>query len=142
MPFENIVGKGEIAGYQHFSFSNNVFYSTKKKIIILATLNLSSANPFSLVQSKILLFGKELHFLFQCSVTCGHGVQTRLVTCTLANPQPVEEIQCDVNMKPEVERECILDDCKPEDFDIGVIITNTVVDISHWRVGPWSPVSL
>ena len=31
MAFENIVVKRENAGNQHFSFSNNVFYSIKKK---------------------------------------------------------------------------------------------------------------
>ena len=33
---------------------------SKTKIIILSTFILSSANAFSLDQSKILLFGKEL----------------------------------------------------------------------------------
>ena len=33
---------------------------SKREIIILATLNLSSANAFSLVKSKIVLCGKEL----------------------------------------------------------------------------------
>jgi hypothetical protein len=46
-----------------------------------------------------------------------------------------------MDVKPELERKCSLDECKPEDFDIGVIITNTVVGISHWRIGPWSAVS-
>ena len=42
MPFENIVVTGI------FSSFHNVFYSTKKKIIILATfIYLSSANTFS-----------------------------------------------------------------------------------------------
>ena len=43
-----------------FSFSHNVFYSFKKNIIILATSDLLSADAFSLVQPKMLSFGKEL----------------------------------------------------------------------------------
>ena len=42
-----------------FSFPHSVFYSMKKKIIILATFNLSSVNAFNSVMFKILLFGKE-----------------------------------------------------------------------------------
>ena len=51
------------------------------------------------------------------------------------------EIQCDMDVKPSTERPCNEGECKPEDFDIGVIIKNTVVGISHWRIGPWSAVS-
>ena len=29
-PFENIVGKGANAGYQHFLFSRNVLYSARE----------------------------------------------------------------------------------------------------------------
>ena len=44
-----------------FSFSHDVFYSIKKrKIVILATFYLASANAFNLDTSKILSFGKEL----------------------------------------------------------------------------------
>ena len=51
-PFENIVGKGKIAGY------HNVFYTMfstllKKDIRILANLNLSSANAFNFVRAQI-----------------------------------------------------------------------------------------
>ena len=51
------------------------------------------------------------------------------------------ELQCDMDVRPTTERPCNLGDCKPEDYDIGVIIKNTVVGISHWRIGPWSAVS-
>ena len=51
------------------------------------------------------------------------------------------EIQCDMDVRPSLERPCNEEECKPEDFDIGVIIKNTVVGISHWRIGPWSAVS-
>ena len=43
-----------------FSFSHNLFYYTLKKIQFFAKFNLSSANAFSLDQSKKLSFGKEL----------------------------------------------------------------------------------
>ena len=51
------------------------------------------------------------------------------------------ELQCDMDVRPDTERPCNLGDCKPEDYDIAVIIKNTVVGISHWRTGPWSAVS-
>ena len=43
-----------------FSFSNNVFYPIKTESIILATSYLSFANALNLVQSKKMLFRKEL----------------------------------------------------------------------------------
>ena len=51
MPFENTVGKGENAGNQHFLLFPQGFFSTllKRKIIILATCTVSSADAFSLV---------------------------------------------------------------------------------------------
>ena len=74
MPFENIVGKGENAGNQHFLlfpqrflpfFDTNLIQLSKTEIIILATLNLSSAkfHAFSLVEAKILSFGKGLNII-------------------------------------------------------------------------------
>ena len=58
---ENTVGKGENAGIQHFLLLLTVFSTLSyREIAILATFNLSSANAFNLVMSKILLFGKEL----------------------------------------------------------------------------------
>ena len=62
MPFENIVGKGENAGNQHFLAFPTMFSSLSDEtaIVISATLNLSSTNAFNLVQAKILLYGKEL----------------------------------------------------------------------------------
>ena len=67
-PFQNIAGKGENAGDQHFLFFRNCFQPypsnhsslSKYTIIILANFILSSANAFNLDQSRILLFGKEL----------------------------------------------------------------------------------
>ena len=78
----------------------------------------------------------------QCSTTCGDGIQTRKVTCVLMDREADSELQCDMDVRPDTERPCNLGDCKPEDYDIAVIIKNTVVGISHWRTGPWSAVSL
>ena len=59
-PFENIVGKGENAGYQQMLVTHNVFCPSQKKyLIFLSLLFLSSANAFNLDQSQILLLGKE-----------------------------------------------------------------------------------
>ena len=45
-----------------FSFSHSVFYYVKERNHQSSNLfNLSSANAFNLVKSKILLFGKELN---------------------------------------------------------------------------------
>ena len=46
---ENTVGKGENAGNQHFSPFTTMFSTlSKREIVILATLNLSSAIAFNL----------------------------------------------------------------------------------------------
>ena len=63
-PFENIVGKGENAGNQHFLFSPQYFSTiSKTNFIFSVTFILSSAkfNAFISDQSKNLLFGKELN---------------------------------------------------------------------------------
>ena len=63
-PFENIVKKGENTGNQHLILFPQCFQPyQRQKIIILSTLILSSANAFSLDQSKILSFGKEFKIL-------------------------------------------------------------------------------
>ena len=59
-PFENIVGKRENAGNQHFLRFQQCFLRFRKQISIFSvTFILSSANAFSLEQSKYLLFGKH-----------------------------------------------------------------------------------
>ena len=60
--FENIVGKGENAGNQHFLLFPQYFLpcpKKKKKILILATSNLSFANALNFVQPKKLSADKE-----------------------------------------------------------------------------------
>ena len=48
-PFENILGKGENAGNQHFLFFQQCFLAFPKEIsIILVTFILSSADVFNL----------------------------------------------------------------------------------------------
>ena len=62
-PFENPVGEGKITCTSNFSFSHIVFYSIKDRnyhFIIFVTFNLSSANAFSLLWSKILSCGNAL----------------------------------------------------------------------------------
>ena len=59
-PFENIEGKGENAGYQHFLLFPRCFQPFQRQIIVLSTFTLSSANALNLDQSVILSFGKEL----------------------------------------------------------------------------------
>ena len=67
MPFENIVGKGEIAGNRQFLLFSQCFLPFPEQVQVFHShLFLSSANAFNLNQSKILSFGKELT-LFQTS---------------------------------------------------------------------------
>ena len=64
-PFENIVGKGENAGNQHFLLFQQSFLSFPKQISIFwVTFILPSANALNLDQSKILSSGKELKDVF------------------------------------------------------------------------------
>ena len=70
---KNTVEKGENSGEQHFLHLLSTVFSTliysKREIIILAIFNLSFANAFSLVISKILPFGKYSLF-FTKAVPC------------------------------------------------------------------------
>ena len=68
-PFENIVGKGENAGDQHFLlFSQCFLLRQETDCTISAVFNLSSANAFNLDQDKILFIVEELTIkLFICN---------------------------------------------------------------------------
>ena len=55
--FENTVRKGENAGDQHFHLFPQCFLPHHREIVILTMFNLSSANDFNLITSKILSFG-------------------------------------------------------------------------------------
>ena len=60
-PFQNIVGKGENAGNQHFLLFPQFFLLlSKTEIIIYVTFILLSANAFNLEKVKLLLSGNEL----------------------------------------------------------------------------------
>ena len=62
MPFENIVGKEENAGNQHFLLFPQFFLSlSKAKIFTIVNFILLSGNAFNLDQSRILSFGKEFN---------------------------------------------------------------------------------
>ena len=58
---ENIVEKGENAGYQHFLPFPQCFLLCQRKKLNLVTFSLTSANAFNLVQFKNLSFGKEIN---------------------------------------------------------------------------------
>ena len=53
-PFENIVGKGENAGNQHFLFPTMLSTLPNTNFYFSFTIILCSANAFNMEQSKIL----------------------------------------------------------------------------------------
>ena len=58
-PFENIVGKGENAGNQHFLLLPTMFSMLLwTNYMYLETFYLSSANAFKLEKAQLLLSGK------------------------------------------------------------------------------------
>ena len=59
-PFENIVGKGENGGFQHFLISSRCFL-TLPKVIFDFSVTLLSASAFNLETPKILSFGEEFN---------------------------------------------------------------------------------
>ena len=61
-PFENTVGKGEIALTSNFSFPHSVFYPFAELLPFSSNLKLSSANSNSLPNNKILDFSKLKDF--------------------------------------------------------------------------------
>ena len=54
--FENLVEKGENAGYQHFSFPYNVLYYIRNKVQFLSHIILWSASALNMDKSEILPF--------------------------------------------------------------------------------------
>ena len=58
--FENILGKGENAGNQHFLLFPQCFLIYQEEKITILTSNFWSANTFNLVQPKLFSFGKQL----------------------------------------------------------------------------------
>ena len=63
---QNILGKEENAGNQHFLLFPQCFLLyQRKEIIISAALNLSPANAFNFVKAKFVWFGKELNILLK-----------------------------------------------------------------------------
>ena len=78
---ENTVGKGENAGTSIF-FPFSSLFNSNGESVILATCNLLSANGFSLVMSKILLFGTGL---LPCGKPCHkfNSVQSNYTTQNL-----------------------------------------------------------
>ena len=57
-PFENIVGKEENAGNQHFLLFPQCFYPMKYNLNVSVTFNLSSAKALNLGKPKIFPSGK------------------------------------------------------------------------------------
>ena len=55
-PFENIVGKGENAGHQHFLLCQQLFPPSKTGITISGQFVISSASVFNLDQYEMLSF--------------------------------------------------------------------------------------
>ena len=59
----------------------------------------------------------------QCSITCGHGVQTRLVTCS--SNEVLGDTNCPANTRPDTEEGCDLGPCENVE----------------WLVSEWTDVS-
>ncbi len=67
-------------------------------------------------------------FIFQCSVTCGSGVETRTVTCVDQNDITVQDTLCDNEglAKPVTTRACTLAACGT----IYTFVTGTYSEVS------------
>ena len=63
---------------------------------------------FVVLWSTVSFIKYKFTFLFQCSVTCGLGVESRLVFCVEApNSQIiVDDSLCQANLKPAATRAC------------------------------------
>ena len=91
-PFEKIEGKGENTGNQHFLLSQNVFYPAKTNFNFSVTFILSSANAFSLDQSKILSFGKMVKHSFHSKSNSTTNLQSKNCLNPSLNPLPDDKI--------------------------------------------------
>ena len=63
-PFENIMGKGENAGNQHFLYFPQCFLQIPKTNFNFSVTIIVSVNAFNLDHSNILSFGKELKVVY------------------------------------------------------------------------------
>ena len=80
---------------------------------------------------------------FQCNVSCGEGVQTRLVTC-MHKGRTIDSNLCEELDKPESELRCQRGKCPdPRDtYRTEKITNNRPEKIYRWLVGTWSAVSV
>ena len=78
--FENIVGKGENAGNQHFLFLPQCFFMSQNKLKFFSHVYFVVCKCFQFDQCKNLSFGKEL--IFKCIYT---GFLAHLSTKCLAS---------------------------------------------------------
>lgn len=47
-----------------------------------------------------------IFFIFQCSLSCGNGVQSRVVECVDHDKKQVSETECSADERPKTTQEC------------------------------------
>ena len=121
-----------------------MFITIKYLKILYYIFNFHASSSFQFRRSSYHAHNRLTMSLFsQCSVTCGEGTETRLVACiTLEHleGQMMSPTQCDMAVKPSVERLCNLHTC-PRIDRIVSISSNDVTGTAHWRVGHFGRVS-
>lgn len=105
----------------------------------------STLNPYKLyIKSSLnkpycsLYFISNLNFSFQCSVTCGKGVNMRAVKCRTGNFSQEDDV-CDASRKVNDRQPCFLGPCPTE----APTSTTTIKSVSKggfWRAGAWTEV--
>ena len=69
------------------------------------------ADFFSFIFSPPDLCNKNCTLIFQCSKSCGAGIQSRIVSCVNSRGQPSSS--CDRSMEPDFTRPCNNGECLP-----------------------------
>ncbi|XP_035211737.1 A disintegrin and metalloproteinase with thrombospondin motifs 9-like isoform X2 [Stegodyphus dumicola] len=76
----------------------------------------------------------------ECSATCGHGIQSRLVECLSSDGRKSAEELCDLNSRPKMTRICKVVDCEIQ-LPMQPDIYNSVDSAFYWRTGLWGKCS-